>query len=114
MKRLLLVCLIPAVLLLAADVVSGGKLADPLFLFGAGLFWVGGAVQVVRSGVFDGFIRSFKSFRRQSSKVEAYVSGMTDGEETAEPAKKNDAFKLAVVLGSLLICGTAVNGFYLY
>ncbi|WP_040226993.1 DUF3899 domain-containing protein [Bhargavaea cecembensis] len=114
MKRVLTRCLAPAVLLLTADFVSGGKLSDPLFLLGAALFFAGGVVQVVRAGVFDGFIRSFKSFRRQSSKVEAYVSGMTDAEEVSGPAKETDAFRLAVILGGLLICGTGFNGIYLY
>lgn len=74
---------------------------------------VGGTLQVIHAGVFDSFMRSFKTFRQYSGKLEDYVARKTD-------EKQKTVFRPLLVFaymswtGVLLICGTGLIGAYIY
>lgn len=112
-NRFLMVCIVPVAGLLAIDILSGGILSDPLFFLGSGMLLIGGTLQVIHAGVFDGFIRSFKIFRRHSVKLEDYVSLETD-EPPETVVRHLPAFAYMAWTGALLIGGTGLIGVYIY
>ncbi|WP_336511109.1 DUF3899 domain-containing protein [Bhargavaea massiliensis] len=112
-KRFFLCCLAPVTGLLAVDLVSGGIFSDPLFFMGLLLLLVGGTLQVIHAGVFDGFVRSFTVFKRKTDKLENYVSNET-GEQMQMAMRPFPAFAYIAWTGALLIGGTGLIGAYIY
>lgn len=112
-KRFLLYCLAPVTGLLAVDLVSGGSFSDPLFFMGLLMLLVGGTLQVIHAGVFDGFVRSFAVFKRKTDNLENYVSNETD-QQTQKAKRPFPAFSYVAWTGALLIGGTGLIGAYIY
>ena len=95
------------------DLLSGGRFSDSIFFLGLLMLLVGGSLQVIQTGVFDGFIRSFMVFKRSSDKLENYVSSESSEQlQTVMPPLPS--FVYLAWTGALLIGGTGLIGAYIY
>ncbi|WP_338030770.1 DUF3899 domain-containing protein [Cytobacillus citreus] len=79
-----------------------------LFFIGLLLLMIGGALFVLKGGMFDGMIYSFRRFYKHTSKLEQYVSEQT-GESHDTPIK--NSFRglyiyPIIISGAALFCFT--------
>ncbi|MEH7391036.1 DUF3899 domain-containing protein [Bacillus sp. JJ1474] len=91
---------------------NGGKwiaFINFLFFISITLLMLGGILVVLKGGMFDGIIYSFRRFYRRTSKLENYISEQT-GELQNPP--KNSLSGLSV--HPILISGTALFLFSLF